>query len=122
MYPHLPPQMGLPAALGLALFEAAAASLRAAARLMPPRQQRRRRIGQTLRPGPSTPLWNELVRQARPFLRRRGEKVKLARILGIPRQRIHESLKARTASLDAERTLLLLCWVARRQQGRQLTS
>ena len=82
----------------------------------------RRRIGQTRRPGPGTPLWSELVRQARPHLRKRGEKVKLARILGLPRQRIQDCIKARTACLDAERTLLLLCWVACRQQGRDLTA
>jgi len=122
MYPSdLPPQMELPAALCLGLFEAAAASVRAAARLMR-REKRRRKVGQTLRPGPATPLWNELVRQARPFLHRRGTKVALARILGVPRQRIHECLRAETACLDAERTLLLLCWVARRHQGRQLTA
>jgi hypothetical protein len=113
--------MELPAELCLGLFEAAAASLRAAARLMPPKK-RRPLVGQTLRPGSATPLWNELVRQARPYLRRRGTKVALARILGLPRQRIHECLRAGTACLDAERTLLLLCWVARRHQGRQLTA
>lgn len=108
--------MELPAELCLALFEAAAASARVAARLMRP-ERPPRRVGQTLRPGHATPLWNELVRQARPFLRRRGDKVGLARILGLPRQRIQDCLKARHACLDAERTLLLLCWVARRKQG-----
>jgi hypothetical protein len=112
--------MELPAELCLGLFEAAAASVRATARLLLP-EKPRRRMGQTLRPGPTTPLWNELVRQARRCLRHRGEKVKLARILGLPRQRIQDCLKAGTACLDAERTLLLLCWVARRRQGRELT-
>lgn len=115
----MPYGMQLPAELTLALFEAAAASARAIARRMRPTPPRRR-IGQTLRPGPTTPLWNELVQQVRPRLRRRGDKVKLARLLGLPRQRIHDSLKAGTMCLDAERTLLLLCWVARRMQGREL--
>jgi hypothetical protein len=113
--------MELPAELCLALFEAAAASMRVTARLMLP-EKPRGRVGQTLRPGSATPLWNELVRQARPHLRRRGAKVKLARILGLPRQRIQDCLKAQTACLDAERALLLLCWVARRRQGRELTA
>lgn len=121
MYDPLPMPYGmqLPAELALALFEAAAASARAAARRMRP-PQTRRRIGQTLRPGPVTPLWNELVKQVQPRLRRRGDKVKLARLLGLPRQRIHDALKAGTSCLDAERTLLLLCWVARQMQNREL--
>ncbi len=122
MYPlKIHPKMQLPAELSLALFEAAAASARAAARLMLV-EKSRPRVGQTLRPGPATPLWNTLVKQARPHLRKRGEKVKLARILGLPRQRIQDCLTAGTACLDAERTLLLLCWVARRQHGQELTA
>jgi len=122
MYPvKLHPKMELPAALGLVLFEAAAASVRAAAR------QRNRpdsgpRPGRTLRPGSDTPIWNELASQTRPFLRKRGEKVKLARILGVPRQRVNDFLHAHTACPDAERTLLLLCWLSCRQQGRELTA
>lgn len=77
--------------------------------------------GLTLLPGPDTPLWNELVRQAVPLLRRRGSKVHLARILGVPKQRLHVCLKARTGCLDAERTLLLLAWLATRRQGGELT-
>ena len=105
----------------LILFEAAAASVRRAA-CRRQRERPRPRIGQTLRPGPATPLWNELVKQALPYLRKRGEKVKLARILGVPRQRVHEYVRARNACGDAERALLLLCWVARRKQGRELTA
>jgi len=121
MQPLLPLRMQFPAELSLLLFEAAAATGRdAARRAFPPRA--RRRLGQTLRPGPATPLWNELRRQALPYLRRRGDKVGLARILRLPRQRVHDCLTANSACFDAERTLLLLCWVARRQQGRDLTS
>jgi hypothetical protein len=78
--------------------------------------------GATLRPGPATPLWNEIVRRAEPHLKRRGQKAQLARILGIPRQRLHDYLKTGRACPDAERTLLLLCWVAAREQGRELTA
>lgn len=115
------PRMEMATCLSLLLFEAGAAAVRAAARRKrrPPSIHRR---GQTLRPGSGTPVWNELVRQTRPFLRRRGEKVKLARILGVPRQRLNDYLHARTACPDAERTLLLVCWLACRQQGRELTA
>ncbi|MBI5381270.1 MAG: hypothetical protein HZA31_05160 [Opitutae bacterium] len=116
---RLPPQMEMPAELALALFEAAAATARAAARVGA-RVPVARRTGATLRPGPATPLWNELARQARPLLARRGEKAKLARLLGVPRQRVNDYLRATQACPDAERTLLLLCWVARRQQGKEL--
>jgi hypothetical protein len=78
--------------------------------------------GRTLLPGPDTPLWNELVRQVRPHLRRRGSKNLLAHLLGIPRQRLYVCLKAKRAFLDAERTLLLLAWLQARQQGRTLTA
>jgi hypothetical protein len=55
-----------------------------------------------------------------PLLGKYGSKVRLARFLGLPRQRMQDCLKARHAALDAERTLLLLCWVSARQQGRDL--
>lgn len=99
------------------LVEAAAESAR---RTAAQRKRRAPKRGLTLQPGPDTPLWNELVRQVAPLLRRRGSKVHLARILGISRQRLHVCLKARTAGLDAERTLLLLAWLAARRQGREL--
>jgi hypothetical protein len=108
--------------LAEALYQAAAVTARAAARAgkrMIPRTVR----GRTLRPGgSSTPLWNELLRRTRPHLRVRGEKAKLARILGLPRQRLHDFLNAETATPDAERTLLLLCWLVAREQGRDLTA
>jgi hypothetical protein len=81
--------------------------------------ERRVRRGWTLKPGPSTPVWNELVRVAVPYLRKRGDKVRLARLLGVPRQRLHQLLIARTACADAERTLLLLAWVQAKRSGRE---
>lgn len=74
----------------------------------------------TLRPGEETPLWNELVRQVRPHLRKRGNKAQLARLLGLPRQRLQDCLKAGSASLDAERTLLLIGWLGFFQRGGEL--
>jgi hypothetical protein len=78
----------------------------------------RLRRGSTLHPGPDTPLWNELATTAQKLLKRRGEKAKLARYLGMPRQRIHLLLVAKTACPDAERALLLLAWVNARRAGR----
>ena len=77
--------------------------------------------GYALLPGVDTPLWNELVRQIAPMLRKRGSKVRLARILGISRQRLHICLKSRTGALDAERTLMLLAWLAAERRGRPLS-
>jgi hypothetical protein len=99
------------------LLDTAAESARRTAGRLKRRPPKR---GLALLPGPDTPLWNELVRQVAPLLRKRGSKVHLARILGISRQRLHVCLKARTAGLDAERTLLLLAWLAARRQGRDL--
>jgi hypothetical protein len=115
-----PPSLDLPAELVLALFEAAVASARAAAREGRQRAAAKTRRGCTLRPGADTPVWNELAKHAARLLRKRGDKARLARILGVPRQRLQDCLRARTACLDAERTLVLLCWVARRHQGREL--
>jgi hypothetical protein len=98
------------------LLETAAARLRAAGRRKEPERPRRR--AKTFQPGPDTPVWNQLVRSAAPYLRKRGDKVRLARLLGLPRQRIHQLLVGKSACADAERTLLLLAWVAARRAGK----
>jgi hypothetical protein len=84
------------------------------------KERKRRRRGATLRPGADTPLWNELVVAAREQLSGHGAKARLARILGVPRQRVHQYLRDTTACPDAERTLLLLAWVQARRNGRDL--
>lgn len=99
------------------LTDAAAESARRTAGKLKRRPPKR---GLTLQPGADTPLWNELVKQVTPLLRKRGSKVHLARILGVPKQRLHVCLKARTGCLDAERTLLLTAWLCARRQGREL--
>ncbi len=109
----------LPFSLVEDLIDAAAE----AARLVRMKRVSRRpqRAQLTLRPGPNTPLWNELVRQVRPHLRKYGSKAQLARLLGLPRQRMHDCLKSQAACLDAERTLLLLGWLGFFQRGGELT-
>ncbi len=105
----------LPLRLVEDLIAAAAESVRRAR--MPRVPRRPLRSQRTLRPGPDTPLWNELVRQVRPHLRKRGSKAQLARLLGLPRQRLQDCLKSGAACLDAERTLLLLGWLGFFQRG-----
>ncbi len=78
-------------------------------KVRPSRAPKRR--GVALQPGPETPLWNALVKEIAVRLRRRGDKAKLGRELGLSRQRIHQLLVERSASPDAERTLLLLTWL-----------
>lgn len=77
-----------------------------------------RPYGCTLKPGLDTPTWNALVEAVRPHLNKRGEKAQLARILLVHRGRVHDYFVRRTAMPDAERTLLLLQWLALRQAGR----
>jgi hypothetical protein len=79
------------------------------------KRRHRVRRGATPRPGPDTPLWNELARQVASQLRRHGDKVTLGRTLGVPRQRIHQYLVDHSASPDAERTLQLLVWLRARR-------
>ena len=80
------------------------------------RRRRRPRAGAVLRPGPDTPLWNELAKTARAELVRYGEKAHLARVLGVSRQRLHLYLVAKTACPDAERALQLLAWLQARRR------
>jgi hypothetical protein len=115
---HLGP-LQFPGEFILCFFEAAEAAARRALR---PRRSRAAKRGRTLQPGATTPLWNELVKQTLPLLTKRGSKAQLARLLGLPRQRLQDCLKAKTACLDAERTLFLFCWVAARRQNRELTA
>lgn len=104
--------------LSYALMEAAVKSAARAAkgaqRLTRPRR------GLTLKPGVDTPLWNELASAVKTQLARRGEKAKLARILGVPRQRVYDLINKRSALPDAERTLLLLAWLHARNHGQDL--
>ncbi len=120
IHPRMRPLVELVELL-VAAAEAAVTAQRATRAAEARRRHRPLRRGLTLRPGTNTPLWNELVRQMRPHLRRRGSKAQLARLLGLHRQRLHECLKSGSASLDAERTLQLLGWLGFFQQGGLLT-
>jgi hypothetical protein len=111
------PQGRLRVALDMAtpLVLAAEATVRAAQRAHA--RATRKAIGATLRPGPRSPLWNELARTVHAYATRYGDKAKLSRILGVPRQRVDDYLVGHRRMPDAERTLLLLQWLATRQAG-----
>ena len=102
-----------------ALLEEAAANVLDAQKKR--RLQRRRGIGLTLRPGGATPLWNSLRDAVHQSTRKYGDQVKLARILGLPRQRVNSYLTAGRQMPDAERTLLLIGWLAANREGRPLS-
>lgn len=85
------------------------------------RERTRQSRGATLRPGPDTPLWNELARRAAEQLNRHGDKANLARILGVPRQRVHEYLVSRTVCPDTERALRLAAWLLAQDSGRNFS-
>jgi hypothetical protein len=119
MIQKFPPQLETTAAMSIELMSAAVKSAQRAARSV--QHARRPRRGQTLKPGPDTPLWNELAGAVQTQLSRYGEKARLGRVLGLPRQRIHEMLRSRRHLPDAERTLLLLAWLQARRQGKDLT-
>lgn len=76
---------------------------------------RRPRKGATLRPGADTPLWNTVVEKLRPHLRVRGAKANLARVLELPRQRVHDYVVSGTQMPDAERMIHILLWLASRE-------
>jgi hypothetical protein len=107
--------MELPAALAGILAEATVAHLENRRRAF--RIAHRPRKGGTLHPGRKTPLWNALVAEVRPLLRKHGTQVNLGRLLGLDRQTVHAYFIARTRMPDAERTLQLLTWlIAVRQE------
>jgi hypothetical protein len=112
-----PKAVEIPAKLGELILEAAIAMAGQSRQAF--RISARRRGGRTLRPGPDTPLWNELRLQLRPLLRKRGDQAYLARMLGLPRQRVNAFITGGGAMPDAERTLQLLAWIIAARQGQR---
>jgi hypothetical protein len=92
-----------------ALFAAADAGLKAAEKHA--RAKRNPQRYRALRPGAETPIWNALAAACARHLTKRGDKARLARWLGLSRQRLHLLLVSRTACPDAERALQLLLWL-----------
>jgi len=81
---------------------------------------RSRRTGAylTRRPGADSPMWNACVSLLRVELKAYGAKARLARYLGIPRQRLNDFLTGRSRLPDAELTLRMLHWLAETGAGR----
>lgn len=81
---------------------------------------RRRRSGSycARRPGRDSPMWNVCATLVRQELTAYGAKVRLARYLGIPRQRLYDYLNRRTRLPDAELTLRMLHWLSEKKQLR----
>jgi hypothetical protein len=114
------PKLDIPLYLAEALAKAAIKSAVLTAQSARSLRRRPRGSQKTLKPGLDTPLWNELAEAVRGRLTRYGEKARLARVLGVPRQRVHELILARRYMPDAERTLLLLTWLSAREKGGDL--
>lgn len=65
----------------------------------------------------TTPMWNALADQLHLALQKHGAKARLARHLGVPRQRVSDFVKSRRLP-DAEMTLRMLHWLAELHAGR----
>jgi hypothetical protein len=84
---------------------------------------RRRRKGsyKTRRPGADSLMWNGLASALRTELQPYGSKVRLARYLGLPKQRLTDYLTGRRRMPDAEITLRILHWLVTKRAGRDLS-
>lgn len=112
----LPGQMKPVEVMFRILGELGAIAVEHAARAAQRRKDARRpRRGATLRPGDDTPLWTAVVEKVRPHLRVRGAKANLARVLEVPRQRVHDYFVSGTQMPDAERMIHVLLWLAARE-------
>lgn len=81
---------------------------------------RRSKPYRTRRPGAQSPMWNICAILLRRSLQPYGAKTRLARYLGVPRQRLNDFLQARSRLPDAELTLRLLHWLTERRAGRDV--
>lgn len=75
----------------------------------------------TRRPGRDSPMWNVCATLLRQELTAYGTKVRLARYLGIPKQRLYDYLNGRSRLPDAELTLRMLHWLSEKRQNRDLS-
>jgi hypothetical protein len=104
------------------LGELLAAAAEAGAKQVKKQLKRRRRGSYlTRRPGEDTPMWNACAALLREQLRPHGSKVRLARFLGIPKQRLSDYLKNGSRMPEAETLLQILNWLAQKQAGRDIS-
>lgn len=118
MFPYTHPRVKLWLDLGDLLFEAAESGAKQAKKAL---RTRRRASYAARRPGDDSPMWNICATLLREELRPLGAKVRLARYLGVPRQRINDFLTGRNRLPDAELTLQMLNWLAQKRAGRDLS-
>lgn len=114
----LNPRLAAVLALGGLLYDVTEAAARSTRKALRPR---RTASYATRRPGVDSPLWNELASALRAELKPYGTKVRLARYLGIPKQRLADYLTGRRRLPDAELALRLLHWLAVKRTGRDLS-
>lgn len=68
----------------------------------------------------NAPRWAALAEDCAAQLVKHGARNQLARQLGVTRQCIYQYFTARTSRPDAERTLMIVEWLAARREGREL--
>ena len=112
------PRLKLWMDLGALLAEAAEAGAKHMKKQLKPR---RRGSYLTRRPGQETPMWNACAALLRDQLSPHGSKVRLARYLGIPKQRLSDYLKNGSRMPEAETLLQILNWLANKQAGKDLS-
>ena len=105
-------------ALSEILFEAGEIGLRELQKRLRPKRKGSYR---TRRPGLDSPMWNVCVHALASELKPYGSKVRLARYLGIPKQRLSNFLAGRSRMPDAELTLQLLYWLSEKKAGRDIS-
>ncbi len=116
---YVSPHLKIWLELGELLFAGAEA---AAKQIKKSYRPRRRRSFAARHAGPDSALWNVLATLLRTELKSYGAKVRMARYLGLPRQRVTDFLTGGTKRLpDAELTLRLLHWLAVKRSGRDLS-
>lgn len=118
MLPPIHPRIRLWLELGEGLTSAAETGAKRIHLAMRPK---RKGAYRTRRPGYDTPLWNVCATLIKAQLLQRGAKTRLARYLGIPRQRLQDYLQGRSRLPDAELLLRMLHWLAEKQAGRDLS-
>ena len=111
----LNPRLSSVLALGGLVYDAADAAAQATRKAL---RTRRSASYATRRPGADSPMWNQLAATLQSELTPLGSKIRLARYLGIPKQRLHDFLTGRSRLPDAELTLRLLHWLAEKRAGR----
>jgi hypothetical protein len=104
--------------IGGLLYDSAEAAAKTAKKVI---RERRHGSYATRRPGEDSPLWNICAELLRAELRPLGSKVRLARFLGIPKQRLNNFLTGHNRLPDAELTLQLLNWLAQKRAGRDIS-